>query len=73
MAKGKKLSTEQIVMHLRQAEVELSQGITVEEMCRKLSISIQSYYRWRKNYGGLQVDQAKKFKDPETYLRAFNC
>ena len=65
MPKGKKLTTEQIVMKLRQAEVELAKGLSIEEMCRKLSFSPQSYYRWRKEYGGLEIDQAKKFKEIE--------
>lgn len=65
MPKGKRISTEQIVMKLRQAEVELAKGSSIEEMCRKLSISPQSYYRWRKEYGGMELDQAKKHKELE--------
>jgi transposase-like protein len=50
---------------LREAEVKLSQGETVGVICRGLGISEQSYYRWRRDYGGLKLDQAKKFKDLE--------
>ena len=46
-------------------EVKLSQGETVGVICRGLGISEQSYYRWRRDYGGLKLDQAKKFKDLE--------
>jgi transposase-like protein len=50
---------------LREAEVKLSQGETVGVICRGLGISEQSYYRWRRDYGGLKLDQAKKLKDLE--------
>ena len=50
---------------LREAEVRLPGGGTVGEVCRALGISEQSYYRWRKEYGGMQVSQAKKLKDLE--------
>ena len=46
-------------------KVKLSQGETVAVICRGLGISEQSYYRWRRDYGGLKLDQAKKFKDLE--------
>jgi transposase-like protein len=63
---GKKRYTpEQIVAKLRQAEVELAKGQATALVCRKLSISEQSYYRWRREYGGLTVDQAKRLKDLE--------
>mgnify|MGYP001502654210 CR=1 FL=1 len=55
-------SAEQIIGKLREAEVGLSQGETVSVVCRKLGIVEQTYYRWRKAYGGLKVDQAKRFK-----------
>jgi len=48
---------------LREAEVSLAQGITVGQVCRQLSISEQTYYRWRKQYGGLKISQAKRLKD----------
>ena len=50
---------------LREAEVGLSQGKMVGQVCRSLGVSEQSYYRWRREYGGLRVDQAKRLKDLE--------
>jgi transposase-like protein len=61
----KRHSAEQVVRMLREAEVELSRGMTVRDVCKKLGITDQTYYRWRKEYGGLQVDQARKLKDLE--------
>jgi len=61
----KKHNAEQIIPILRQAEVELSKGRTVEDVCRELQITPFTYYRWRKRYGGLKMDQAKKLKDLE--------
>ena len=58
-------SPEQIIGMLREAEVLLSQGKVTGEVCRHLGISEQSYYRWRKEYGGLKVDQAKRLKELE--------
>lgn len=54
---------EQIVAKLRQVEVLLSQGKTVPLACKEAEIVDQTFYRWRKEYGGLQVEQAKKLKD----------
>jgi putative transposase len=48
---------------LREAEVHLSQGTSVAQVCKKLGISEQSYYRWRKEYGGFRTDQAKKLRE----------
>jgi len=56
---------EQIIGLLRQAEVELAKGQQIQEVSRKLGITEQTYYRWRKEYGGLRTDQAKRFKDLE--------
>jgi transposase-like protein len=56
---------EQIIHMLREAEIRLAGGSTVGEVCRALGILGQSYYRWRKEYGGMQVSQAKKLKDLE--------
>ncbi len=61
----KRYTTEQIIGMLREAGVKLSQGETVGVICRGLGISEQSYYRWRRDYGGLKLDQAKKLKDLE--------
>ena len=59
----KRYSTEQIVSKLRQAEVELSRGLRTPQVCKKLGVSEQTYYRWRKEYGGLRLDQAKRLKE----------
>ena len=56
---------EQIVAKLRQIEVHLSQGRSIALACRDAEISEQSYYRWRKEYGGLQLEQAKRLKELE--------
>jgi putative transposase len=48
---------------LRQAEVELAQGQRIGEVCRSLGVSEQSYYRWRKEYGGLKLEQARRLKE----------
>ena len=60
---GKKRYTpEQIIGKLREAEVGLAQGQTVGQVCRSLGIAEQTFYRWRREYGGLQVEQAKRLK-----------
>ena len=59
----KRFSAEQIVVLLRQIEVLMSQGKTAPIACREAGISQQSYYRWRKEYGGLELDQAKRMKE----------
>ena len=64
MAK-KAFTPEQVVAKLKQVEVLMSQGKQVAQACREAGISDKSYYRWRKEYGGLQVDQARKFKELE--------
>ena len=61
----KRYTAEQIIKMLREAEVLLHQGSTFGEVCRKLAISEQTYYRWRKGYGGMRVDQAKRLKELE--------
>jgi len=53
----------QIIHMLREAEIKLAGGKTTGEVCRELGISEQSYYRWRKEYGGMQVLQARKLKE----------
>ena len=59
------IESEQIIIHLREAEVELAKGQTTAEVCRKLGIAEQTYYRWRKEYGSLRVDQIRRLKDLE--------
>ncbi len=61
----KRHTPEQIIRKLREAEVELAQGQTTVDGVRKLGITEQTYYRWRKAYGGLRLDQAKRLKELE--------
>ena len=61
----KRLGVEQIIQKLREAELELARGQTVTQMVKKLGVTEQTYYRWRKEYGGLRTDQAKRFKELE--------
>lgn len=61
----KRYSPEQIIHKLREAEVLLSQGQTVQEAARQLGIAEQTYYRWRKEYGGLDKSQAARLKELE--------
>ena len=58
-------NAEQVINRLRETEVHLSQGLTVGEVSRKMGITEQTYYRWRKEYGGMRVEQARRFKDLE--------
>jgi transposase-like protein len=52
-------------MKLREIELSINQGMEVVHACRQAGISDQSYYRWRKEYGGMKVDQAKRYKELE--------
>jgi putative transposase len=61
----KRFTAEKVIGMLREAEVSLAQGKKVGEVCRSLGISEQSYYRWRREYGGLKSSQAKRIKDLE--------
>jgi putative transposase len=63
MKKG--FTAEQIIKKLREAEVLLSKGEKVEQVIRKIGVSDVTYYRWRKEYGGMKVEQARKLKDLE--------
>ena len=56
---------EQIVIILRQIEVQVAKGLDVMKACRNVGIVEQTYYRWRKEYGGMKLDQAKRLKDLE--------
>jgi transposase-like protein len=56
---------DQIIGILRQSEVWLSQGKSIAEVCRELSISDATYYKWRRAYGGMKVDQARRLKELE--------
>jgi transposase-like protein len=61
----KRYKPEQIVNLLRQIEVEIANGKTAPQACKEAEITIQTYYRWRKEYGGLKLDQAKRLKELE--------
>jgi len=65
MARGKKHTPEQIVGLLRQIEVAVANGKMTPAACRESGITEQTYYRWRKEFGGLQVDQARRLKELE--------
>ena len=63
---GRKRHTpEQTINKLRQAEVEIANGATIAQVCKKIGVTDQTYYRWRSEYGGMRVDQAKRLKDLE--------
>ena len=59
----KRFSAEEIIQKLRESEVHLSQGDTIPEACRKIGLTDQTYYRWRKEYGCVRTDQAKRLKE----------
>jgi putative transposase len=65
MAKRKRYKAEEIIEKLREAEVQMRQGKTVQETARALEISEQTYYRWRKEYGGMDKTQARRLKELE--------
>ncbi len=58
-------TAEQIIAKLREAEIELAKGQKTADVIRKLGVTEQTYYRWRKEYGGLRVDQARRLKELE--------
>ena len=62
---GKRYSPEEIISKLREAEVYLAEGLSVGEVIRRLGVNKITYYRWRKEYGGMKVEQAKRLKDLE--------
>lgn len=65
MSRGKKHTPEQIISKLREAEVAISEGQTVALAAKLIGVTYQTYCRWRKEYGGLRTDQAKRLKDLE--------
>lgn len=65
MARRKRFTAEQIITKLREAEIYLGQGKAVKEASRMLEISEQTYYRWRREYGGMDIKQAKKLREVE--------
>ncbi len=62
---GKKHGPEEIIGKLCEAEIILTQGGTASDACRRIGVSEQTYYRWRKEFGGLKTDQARRMKDLE--------
>ncbi len=64
MAK-KRFKAEEIIQHLRTVEIEQGRGLTLEEAARKVGVCFQTIVRWRKEYGGLRVDQARRLKELE--------
>ena len=62
----KKYSPEQVVQILRNIEIEQGKGATQEEAVKKAGVTLQTYFRWRKEYGGLKTDQARRLKDLES-------
>jgi putative transposase len=63
--KGRKHTPEQIIARLREAEAELNGGATIGQVCQKLSISEQTFHRWRNQYGGMKASAAKRLKELE--------
>ena len=61
----KRHTPEEIIGKLRAVEVELAKGQSAQAACRKIGVTDQTYYRWRKEYGGLRLDQAKRLKELE--------
>jgi len=65
MAKRQRHTPEQIIAKLREAEVLIAQGKAVDQAAKQVGVTVQTYYRWRKEYGGLKLDQAKRLKQLE--------
>jgi transposase-like protein len=65
MAKKQRHTPEQIISKLREAEVKLAKGTAVGQVCKDLGVTEPTYYRWRKEYGGMKLDQAKRLKELE--------
>ena len=63
--RGKHHTPEQIIALLRQAEADLTSGLSVAQVCQKLAVSEQTFYRWRNQYGGMKADEMKRLKDLE--------
>lgn len=61
----KRYNAEEIIHKLREADVLLGQGRAVSEVCKQIGVTDQTYYRWRKAYGGMKIDQAKRLKELE--------
>lgn len=61
----KRLQPEKIILKLREVEIQQGKGLDLITACRNVGITDATYYRWRKRYGGMQIDQAKKYKEME--------
>ena len=62
---GRQIKIEKIIQRLREVEVLCAEGATIAEACRKIGVTEQTYYRWRKEYGGLRIDQARRLQELE--------
>ena len=65
MAKRQRHTPEQIILKLREAEVKAAKGTALAQVCKDLAITENTYYRWRREYGGMKVDQARRLKELE--------
>lgn len=65
MKRGRRTTPEQIIAKLRAAELKLAQGMSLEQVCRELEMASNTYYRWKKQYGGMEVSQARRLKKLE--------
>lgn len=65
MGRGKRYTPEEAVLKMREIDVIISQGKSMKEACRQIAVSADTYCRWRREFGGMQVDQAKKLKELE--------
>ena len=61
----KRFKVDEIINKLREVEIHQARGMSLQEACRKIEVTEQTYYRWRKEYGGLRMDQAKRLRDLE--------
>ena len=64
--RSKNLTPEQIILKLRDIELEHSKGVNILQACRNAGISDHTYYKWRREYGGMRIDQAKRYKELES-------
>ena len=62
---GKRFKPEEIIIKLREVEIQQGKGLDINAACRQVGITDATYYRWRKEYGGLKIDQARKYKELE--------
>ena len=62
---GKRFKPEEIIIKLREVEIQQGRGLDINAACRQVGITDATYYRWRKAYGGMKIDQAKKYKELE--------